>query len=90
MLDERRGRTLGGDGHRTLGVGTIGALLAFVGWALEYRREQLLNLRRRLRSPRLERFIGVIYRPDTELLEEALLVAPPALAGSTRRIATRV
>src|SRR5687768_18536397 len=25
------------------------------------------ELRRRLRSPRLERFIGVIYRPETEL-----------------------
>jgi erythromycin esterase-like protein len=25
------------------------------------------ELRRRLRLPRLERFIGVIYRPDTEL-----------------------
>src|SRR5215217_8486394 len=25
-------------------------------------------LRRRLREPRLERFMGVIYRPDTELL----------------------
>lgn len=32
---------------------------------LEFRRDE--SLRRRLLDPRLERFIGVIYRPDTEL-----------------------
>ena len=32
---------------------------------LEFRRDEAL--RRRLLEPRLERFIGVIYRPDTEL-----------------------
>lgn len=32
---------------------------------LEFRRDE--SLRRRLIEPRLERFIGVIYRPDTEL-----------------------
>src|SRR5207248_2834309 len=32
---------------------------------IEFRREEAL--RHRLLGPRLERFIGVIYRPDTEL-----------------------
>jgi erythromycin esterase-like protein len=32
---------------------------------LEFRRDE--SLRRRLLEPRLERFIGVIYRPNTEL-----------------------
>ena len=34
-------------------------------------------LRRRLLEPRLERFIGVIYRPDTELLSHYADVALP-------------
>jgi len=35
---------------------------------LDLREEHHEALRRRLLEPRLERFIGVIYRPETELL----------------------
>jgi erythromycin esterase-like protein len=35
---------------------------------LDLRPTQHVALRHRLLEPRLERFIGVIYRPDTELL----------------------
>jgi erythromycin esterase-like protein len=34
-------------------------------------------LRRRLGEPRLERFIGVIYRPDTELMSHYLDASLP-------------
>ena len=41
---------------------------AFPRFLLDLRTGQHEPLRRRLLEPRLERFIGVIYRPETELL----------------------